>query len=344
MEAEGMLHELMQQRHKISLHHAPEKMHEGHKIRVVEQVSPEWYSDLYFSYLRCRSRPVTQQEREEGDRRRIVKMHRVWNISRTVRSLDRIMCDNDNEGLPWLKQENGMSDCGRTRSIILERLLKGYTIQGLRIPPNDEILAWNANGRPTEYIWTPRMPVRYLHGGIQRLFIRELKEMTEEFERARAQRGVRIPENDKRPRWYADLRHIMPSNFSKSRPRLWFKNIFTDRDNWTPRNTPPKYGMLYRVKDAGTYSNPIHEVDRKIGTKGKWVIVKYTPTQAEKEWQSREKGNIGGEYHIRRICMEHLIKGYAPRGLKPSPEAVQYFLKSPEVMNALRENNPLLYL
>ena len=108
-EAEILLIDLETNRLEISLAVAPEPKFEGHKIRVVDNKNPYWYSNLYWDYYHFRR-------------------------DRSVKALNRIKNKKDgNHGKTRYKY-----DC-IYRELILERLINGYQEETYEVPPNNKV-------------------------------------------------------------------------------------------------------------------------------------------------------------------------------------------------------------
>ena len=104
---------------RVILVSAPQPRFEGHKIRVVEETNPEWYSTLYNS-------------------------HRHTKRQRCVRALDRILKLEDQ---PFKKCTNSLIPYDYWydtyfRGLISDRLTNGYCLEGYGrqyfIPPREE--------------------------------------------------------------------------------------------------------------------------------------------------------------------------------------------------------------
>ena len=96
--AKFLSQELKNNRLKVILIPAPDPKHYGHKIRAVENTNPEWYRELY-------------------------QHHKHFRRDRSLNSLQRIRIKKDYAAIY-------SSYDFRYRSLILERLVKGFMYEG----------------------------------------------------------------------------------------------------------------------------------------------------------------------------------------------------------------------
>jgi len=118
-EAKFLYHHLEQNKLKIILIPAPEQKHCGHKIRMVDQYNPQWYSELYHSLPHFRR-------------------------DRSLRSLQRI---DKGEDQPFIDQRCGALpyrnhyDCVY-RETIFKRLIEGHITEGYQFKPKPKVCAF----------------------------------------------------------------------------------------------------------------------------------------------------------------------------------------------------------
>ena len=108
-EANFLINDLQEHKLKIVLAEAPEPKFEGHKIRVVESRNPEWYSKLYHSYDYFRR-------------------------DRSLRALERIASQQDGYYMNGPYKYDFIY-----RTLITERLIEGYSVEGCEVPPNEKV-------------------------------------------------------------------------------------------------------------------------------------------------------------------------------------------------------------
>ncbi len=108
-EAKFLINDLQEHKLKVVLVEAPEPKFDGHKIRIVESRNPEWYSKLYHSYSSFRR-------------------------DRSLRALERIASQQDGYYMNGPYKYDFIY-----RTLITERLVRGYSVEDYEIPPNEEV-------------------------------------------------------------------------------------------------------------------------------------------------------------------------------------------------------------
>lgn len=109
--ADDLYNELKCNKTRVVLIPAPEPRFDGHKIRMVENYNPDWYSNLYYAYQHFRR-------------------------DRSLRSLDRIRDGKDKVFRASHKYARYKYD-SIYRELIFHRLIDGYADNGYKVKPSN---------------------------------------------------------------------------------------------------------------------------------------------------------------------------------------------------------------
>ncbi len=111
-EAKFLYHHLELNKLKIILIPAPEQKHCGHKIRVVDQSNPEWYSELYQSLAHFR------------------RDRSLRSLQRISKAEDQLFVNYNCGALPYKNHYDRVY-----RETIFKRLVEGHTTEGYEFKP-----------------------------------------------------------------------------------------------------------------------------------------------------------------------------------------------------------------